>query len=665
IFESTLRLRKAGWASPGVKLAHATSIGVCGRILTSVTSTSDEINGTYCLNAPMDRVVTLSFKQFSIGILAICVAVPGCVSRRPTPKVAQSDILVTSSLSAEAARSTDSFALSENQGPSAELVSFRTQESKPADAAELNAPLETAAAKKPIEPRAATDLALPETETPELKEPDSRQSASQPTKPDGDKEAINEELGDLIQERSDTEISGVLLPGPLESDASPSDPLEVQEVVDSIYETFPLLFAAYQENEIASGNRLSASGAFDTKFKATSEAKPLGFYETYRNSVGVTRPLFSGGDVFAGYKLGRGFFEPWFLERQSNDGGELSAGLIVPLMRDRTIDERRAELFRRNFDVQRAQPEIQAQLILFVRDGTIAYWKWIAAGQKVRVAQRALELAQRRNVGIRREVEVEVTARPVLQDNLRSIASREAKLVALERSLEQAAIKLSLFYRTADGQPLLPTDNQLANFPDPAEFDPQALEFDIQTALSLRPELVALDAEAQRVRVDIAEATNNLLPSIDATLIGSQDLGEPTSSKRDKSRFEIEAGLFVDVPIQLRKARGKLQASQGKLSQILEKRRFTVDKVRADVQAAYAAIAAALERIEDARESRRLANELARIEQRKFELESTGLLTVILREQFAIEAAELEVETLFEYHAAVAEYNAALARDGR
>ena len=121
----------------------------------------------------------------------------------------------------------------------------------------------------------------------------------------------------------------------------------------------------------------------------------------------------------------------------------------------------------------------------------------------------------------------------------------------------------------------------------------------------------------------------------------------------------------MDVPVQLRKARGKLQSSRGKLAQILEKRRFTVDKVRSDVQAAYAAIEAALMRLENARENRRLANELAQIEQKKFDAESAGLLTVVLREQFAIEAAELEVETLLEYHTAIANYNAALARDGR
>lgn len=470
------------------------------------------------------------------------------------------------------------------------------------------------------------------------------------------------EFAELIEGQDALEITG-MLPGP--NDQTGGDTLDVQAVIDSIHETFPLLFAAYQENQIAAGERLSASGAFDTKFKATSESKMLGFYETNRNSVGVTRPLFSGGDLFAGYKLGRGFFEPWFEERQSNDGGELSAGFIIPLMRDRSIDERRAELWRRGFDLQRAQPEIRAQLIFFIRDGTVAYWKWVSAGLKVRIAERALELARERNDQIKQQVDAEILDPPVLTDNLRSIASREAKLVALKRSLAEAAIKLSLFYRTIEGEPLLPQASQLGEFPEPSEFDPLALEFDIQTAISQRPELAALDALAQSVRIDIAEASNNLLPSIDATLTGSQDMGEPTSSKRDKSRFELEAGLFVDVPVQLRKARGKLQSSRGKLAQILEKRRFTVDKVRSDVQAAYAAIEAALKRLETARESRRLANELARIEQQKFDAESAGLLTVVLREQFAIEAAELEVETLLEYYTAIADYNAAMARDGR
>ena len=107
-----------------------------------------------------------------------------------------------------------------------------------------------------------------------------------------------------------------------------------------------------------------------------------------------------------------------------------------------------------------------------------------------------------------------------------------------------------------------------------------------------------------------------------------------------------------DVPVQRRKARGKSLAAQGKLIELAAKRRFTVDKIRTEVLAAYAALTAAFERLERAQESRRLAVYLADVENRKFQLGESDLLSVVLREQFAIEAAEAEVDALLEYYSA-------------
>ncbi len=151
--------------------------------------------------------------------------------------------------------------------------------------------------------------------------------------------------------------------------------------MDAIYQSFPLLRLAILERQVASGKNVAAMGAFDTKLYADSMNEPEGFYQTYRNSVGFDQPLMSGGSVFGGYRLGRGNFEPWYGNRETNDGGELKLGLAVPLWQNRLIDERRAELWTTTFGVQGVEPEIRTQLLMFVRDGSIAYWDWVAAGR--------------------------------------------------------------------------------------------------------------------------------------------------------------------------------------------------------------------------------------------------------------------------------------------
>ena len=452
------------------------------------------------------------------------------------------------------------------------------------------------------------------------------------------------------------------MPSPATIDPAFS-PLTLETVIGSVHTSFPLLEAVYFESEIAAGNELSAFGAFDKKFKSATENQPVGFYENYRHSLGLTHPVYSGGEVFGGYRIGRGEFEPWYLERETNKGGEFKVGARVPLWRDRGIDARRADLWRASVDRQLAQPEIHQQLVLFVRDGSVAYWNWIAAGQQVQVGEAALELSRERNRQIARKVELGDVDPPVLQDNLRSIAQREAKLIDLQRKLAQAAIKLSLYYRGPNGAPLVPCEDQLSDFPSAEALTKEQLAIDTSLALVQRPELAALDGIRERIEIDLAEAENNLKPSLDALLVGSEDVGEPTSPKRDKSPLVLEASLFMEVPIERRKATGKIHAANAKRSQVLAKRRFVEDKIRTEMQVAFAGYTAAYDRLAKAREARRLADYMAEVERRKFDLGESDLFSVVLREQDAVEAAIAEIVALFELNVAKADYDAAMALD--
>lgn len=456
-------------------------------------------------------------------------------------------------------------------------------------------------------------------------------------------------------------ILSLLLPS--EAADTDGDELRLESVVASVHQSFPLLEVAQLENDVTDGKQLAAWGAFDTKIKAASENGPTGFYQTYRNSTGVVRPLYDGGEVFGGYRIGRGDFQPWYQERQTNDGGEFKAGLRVPLARNREIDARRAQLWRATYDQQRARPEVRAQLIRFVQDASYAYWKWIAAGHQYENGRRALRLAEQRNGQLKRRVEEGDEDPPVLQDNLRAVAKRESKLIDLKRKLDQAAIKLSLFSRASDGTPFIPGIEQLVNFPVAQEVSADIQAAAVQTALQQRPELVALDAMYRKASVDLAEAQNDFLPAIDAQLVGSQDVGAPTSKKRDKSQFELEAGLFVDVPIERRKARGKSHAAHAKMHQISAKKRFTEDKIATEVRYSLAAQQAAFERIGKTREARRLAEYMASIERRKFDLGQSDLLKVVLREAYAIDAAAGEIDAMLEYFNSRADVSAALAND--
>lgn len=446
-----------------------------------------------------------------------------------------------------------------------------------------------------------------------------------------------------------------------DSEATPK--LQLNDVISSVLATFPSVRAAALQYEVAQGQILSAEGAFDTKLKGASENGPLGFYETYRHSLGAVQPLAYGGEVFGGYRVGRGVFQPWYKERETNEGGELKAGLSVPLSRNVDIDGRRAGVRKANIALSAADPAYRGEVIRTVQMGTIVFWEWVAAAERRRIAQQVLELATLRNDGLEEEVEAGAKPPPVLKDNRRSILSREAKLIDANRKVVQAAAKLSIFLRSATGDPVTADDSQVPGFPEVVRPDESVIQVLTQQATQARPELRDLDLALERVDVEIAEASNDLLPNIDAVVVGSQDVGGPTSRKRDKSEFELEAALLLDVPLQRRKARGKLTSLEAKRSQLSLKRRLTEDKIETGITVAFAAVRAAFERVQRTDEARELAEFMAEVEREKFDAGESDLLAVALREEKVAEAGGTAVDALLEYQIGLAALRAAVGVD--
>src|SRR5690606_12212462 len=115
---------------------------------------------------------------------------------------------------------------------------------------------------------------------------------------------------------------------------------------------------------------------------------PLGFYQTTRSGVVLTQPVYRGGYVYGGYKIGDGNFEPWYGNRETNEGGEFKVGIAFPLLRDRTIDKRRAALAQAQIAREAVEPGVQAAVLGVVQSASQAYWTWVAAGQAYRVQAR-------------------------------------------------------------------------------------------------------------------------------------------------------------------------------------------------------------------------------------------------------------------------------------
>jgi len=415
--------------------------------------------------------------------------------------------------------------------------------------------------------------------------------------------------------------------------------LSLEEVLLSVQTHHPLLAAEASAVRAADAESLAARGEFDPQLSVQGRAAALGYYEPKRAEVVLEQPTpYAGSTLYAGYRLGRGNIASYYGEQRTLNGGEVRAGVRVPLLQDRAIDRRRAGLRTADKAKDLSEAGFDRLMLELARDGSAAYFAFVAAGQKLRVADAQLELANQRDAQIAQKVAFGALPQLEALDNQRSILDRTRQRVMAQRSFEKACLDLSLFLRDAEGRPRV---LELHSVPELDASLPDALPSgDAEArALVLRPDLRELQLRIALADIDRTLAQNRLLPKLDVFGEVSKDFGAGDSSLGYTLRpAVVELGVALSVPLFLRSARGKLSASEAKLRASEAKLRFARDKARTEVRDVASQIRAAGERAALAARTLDVAQRVAGGERERFELGASSVLFVNLREQAAADA---------------------------
>lgn len=417
----------------------------------------------------------------------------------------------------------------------------------------------------------------------------------------------------------------------------------VDDVVQSVFNHFPEVSIALNEIQAASGKTLSAQGAFDSLFSSYSLTQPLGFYKTQRFGVGVAQPLFNGGEVYSNYRIGDGNFEPWYGERETNEGGEFKAGFSLPMVKNRVIDQRRADLLQADINLQLVEADVDARFLILKRAATQAYWDSRIAAELVRIQLTLLRLAEARVDQIKKRVKAGDLARIAEIDNARFIAKRQNDLIKARRIFQKAAIKLSIFLRDASGEPYVIQESELPReFPDANLIEDTQLRRDLARAVSVRPELDVLRRAEESANVELELAQNSTLPKVDLKGMVGQDVGGLTSKKGDKAPLELQVGFLAEVPLQRREGLGKIETAQAKLGQIRAKLRLQADKIKLEIQDAASAINASFEQIIQSTRNLELTRNALELGKTAFENGDIDLIALNIYET-SVAAAQLQL----------------------
>lgn len=422
-----------------------------------------------------------------------------------------------------------------------------------------------------------------------------------------------------------------------------TSPLALSTILESVEHTHPELSAVRTKIPQAQAKSQSAAGAFDPVLSGSAKAITGGYYDTLQTDLLLEqRTPWWGTVLFAGHRLGRGADNkfPPYESTKTLRGGEVRLGLKIPLVRNGPIDGRRAAITRANLGQKLASQGYDAARLQLRIAAATAYFRWVSAGHRLRVASEQWDLAEERHAQLKARHAAGSAPKFDVIDNRQMLASRKDKVVLARRAFESSAILLSLYHRDRQGQPAIAELKHLPSLAPP-QLPPLAASSQIEIqALACHPRLAVLRAQLAALRVDVELYGNKLAPDANAKIQISRDLGG-TVDDNTLPGTVVTFGLNFALPGLMREARGRLAAARAKLTEAQFRLTFAEDKIRASVQDARSQLVAAIQRAGVAEQMIATSRMLAEGERQRQDAGSGTLLSVNLREQ-SVAASQYE-----------------------
>ena len=460
---------------------------------------------------------------------------------------------------------------------------------------------------------------------------------------------------------------GSLLAQENASDNQISQPLLPNAVLRSSATYHPQIQAAIAKVQQAKSRTEATQGAFDTNLSNDSRARLTGTWDGRYSDWGASQQLRPfGAKVYGKYRISGGSFPIYEDQYFTNELGELKLGVLVSLLRDRSIDARRfaetdAELAEHQAELDTLLVRISVQ-----RRALIAYWRWLTAGRQLEVYTDLLRIARKRESGLESEVREGGRAAIELVENRQNIIRRQELVTTSDRNFKRAAYDLALFYRDIDGKPLTPTPDQLPTSALTEQlFDSKQNTVYELPSITARPERKALQTAIERINRDIKLRRNNMRPKLDLNFELGRDIGSVAEGGSTRNGTDSIVSLSLRVPLQRRAARGKLNESKAKLKELNAQLTLITDQLQAQMRALVLELETTVKLLDLVSQEVTQTRRLREAEYKRFENGASDFFLVNLREQAAADADLRYHSTRMDAAIAQISYDAAVINLGR
>lgn len=412
------------------------------------------------------------------------------------------------------------------------------------------------------------------------------------------------------------------------------------DVRRSVLLHFPLIQEAILKEKSSIAELEAARGSFDHKLTFETRNRIEDKYDNQYLQSTISRATGIGGsELVVGHRQGIGTFPAYDGKYETSGAGEIFAGLMLPLLRNRDTDQARTDLELAELDRKIAESEVTLKKNQYLHKALSLYYKWTLQQQKLRIYENFLKLAESRHSMVESKFRAGDIERLRVDDNQRSIEKRRAEVIKIRIELEQIRTELSLYLRSSDGTPMV-----LAPLENPEE---TLLQREPDTTYSTRnPQLRILSLSRKRLERLQRFYDQSQLPNLSLSVVGAKELS-PNAAYDPQS---LQVGVKFDIPLENRKAEGKTVSTNYKLQALARQVNYLENELTRFSKFSSEASLQSFERWEVTTREYKNTQRMAEAEKSRWMQGSSDLFVVNLREQDLADVDIRRWTSLYEYH---------------
>ncbi|MED5371423.1 MAG: TolC family protein [Myxococcota bacterium] len=383
--------------------------------------------------------------------------------------------------------------------------------------------------------------------------------------------------------------------------AAQPQPLELQELLAGVDARNPAYRSAIEKRSAAEGKALAARAVnTPTLYGDWSD----GTDEDYQ---------YATAELIQSTALGPQVGLIWDADWGTTPGVTVD----VPLADGLIFGSERLALIQAELGVDAAEIDVEKTELDLRLQAASAWYSWVAAGRRLEIADSQLELAQERQDAL--QIAVNAGSIPAINvlDNRRALVERQAAVVKARETVEKAAAALSLYYRDAQGRPIVVGTDRLPQTP---AISAPSLDLDADQQLArARPQVRSLQISLESQQAELDRARNGMLPELSA-----QGTWHPQ---------EWSAGVGFSMSPAFRAERGKLNAARAQLASLEADFQNALDTLDAALVQAHIELQRRWEAVELAQQDVEITARALGLENTAFNLGSSEVFRLVQREQ--------------------------------